>query len=448
METLSVFTADWVIPVSSAPFSDGAVAALGERIVFVGPKSEAERMPGFDRAQKTDLGNAALMPGFVNTHAHLELTVMRGYLENLPFPEWIARLVRTKYRLSDEDLEASALLGAIEAVRSGITTIADTADSSAAFDAMIRTGLRGIAYREVFGPDPAGARASLAALREKVESMRARESHLVRIGVSPHAPYTVSAELFRLVAEFAAARSLDICIHAAESEAESELMLSGSGPFADNLRARGIEWNPPGASTIEYFESLGLLQRSPLLVHCVNVDAGDISLLARTRTRVAHCPKSNAKLGHGRAPLPQLLAANVICGLGTDSVASNNRCDLLDEARHCLLLHRSATRNFDVLTARQAIRLMTLGGAEALGLAAETGSLEVGKKADLAAVSLGSASMAPVNDIEAAVVFSAASSDLLLTAVSGRILFDGIEVKSVDERAVRGAVQRAAARLS
>lgn len=410
------------MPVSGDPIEDGVVVVRDGRIEEVAEWSSLRTMP---LAAVRDLGDAALMPGLVNAHSHLELTVMRGLLEMPDFREWIGRLTDIRLtRMGEEDLLDSARIGALEAARAGVTCCGDTSDSGLPVGALDEAGLRGVVFQEVFGPAPEQVGESMRALGEKLARLENRASDRVRVGVSPHAPYTVSAELFTRVADLAVDRGLAVAIHTAESAAEELFMRNGAGPFAERLAARGIAWHAPQRSTISYLDQLGVLAAQPLLIHAVNATPDDLDAVARTGSRIAHCPKSNAKFAHGVAPLAGMLARGIAVGVGTDSVASNNVCDVLDEARIALLVSRATERVATAVTARSALGLATIGGARALGLEAEIGTLEAGKRADLCAVSLAGVHAAPVYDVEAALVFSSSARDVLLTVVDGEIVFD------------------------
>lgn len=416
-----------MLPISAPPFEDGTVVVTDGRIAYVGPRDRAPR------GEDHDLGDALLLPGLVNVHTHLELTVFRGFLEDLSFPQWIWRLNGVKRAVLDrEQLLDSARLGLVEGVRNGITTYADTCDSGVGFDAMIAAGARGIMYQEVFGPDPADCAKSLEGLQAKVNALRPRETSLVRVGVSPHAPYTVSDALYSAVAEYAAREKLSVAVHIAESEVERQLVERGDGVFAEGLRKRGIDTPPRARSSIELLQQNGVLDGRPLLIHCVRLDAKDVATVAKSRAPVAHCPVSNAKLGHGVSPLLEMLNAGITVGLGSDSVASNNRMDLLAEGRAAILAQRARAARHDALCATDALHLATLGGARALGLEREIGSLEVGKSADLAAFPLAPQVM-PVHDPEAAAVFALPGTCASLVTVAGRELVRAGELLSADD---------------
>ena len=411
------YHARWVLPISRPPISDGTVVEHDGRIAYVGERSGAP--DGTD----IDLGDAALMPGLVNAHTHLELTVMRGFLEDLDFRSWIFRLTRARREtLAPDALLDSARFGIAEGLLAGITTYADTNDSGAPFHAMLDMGVRGISYQEVFGPDPAQCAESLAGLRAKVDALHQRATPLVRAGVSPHAPYSVCDALFEGTAAFAIQDGLPVAVHIAESADESSLVQHALGGWADSHRSRGMEVVPRADSPIRLLERVGVLDARPLLIHCVRVDGGDVGAIAQHDCAIAHCPASNAKLGHGIAPLTEFLRAGIRVGIGSDSVASNNRMDLLDEARLGVLMQRARTAQFNVITASEALELATLGGARALGLESEIGSLDVGKSADLAAFPLDAPRSAPVYDPASALVFAASGRMASFVAVAGRPL--------------------------
>ena len=408
------YHARWVLPITAPAIEHGTVGVENGRIVSVGPRSE---MSDGD----VDLGDALLMPGLVNAHCHLELTAMRGFLEDLDFRRWILRLTAAKRTVfTPVMLLDAARAGLEEGIAAGITTYADTCDSGVVVDAMREYGVRGIMYQELFSPDPAHCADAIRDFKAKLASLRGKTNALVRVGISPHAPYTVSDALFRAATELALAEGLPMAIHVAESDAEWQLVVEGRGVFADGLRGRGIEVAPRATSPIALLATLGVLEARPLLIHCIRANADDLATIAARKSPVAHCPVSNAKLGHGIAPLLEILAAGIDVGIGSDSMASNNRMDLLDEARIALLMQRARVGTHEALSAADVLELATLGGASALGLAAEIGSLEVGKSADLAAFDLGP--VGPTFDPVAAAVFALSATRATFVAVAGNPL--------------------------
>ena len=436
------YHARWVLPITQPPIEDGTVVENDGVITYVGPRSGAP--PGDDH----ELGDAILLPGLVNTHTHLELTAMRGFLENCQFAEWIDKLRKSRNEiLDDEMLLDSARFGIIEGLEAGITTYADTCSSGVAMPAMHEMGVRGVMYQEVFGPDPSQADAAMRELEDRIDRLQSEQTELVTLGVSPHAPYTVSDRLYRAAAQFANSRRLPLAMHIAESEPEHELVVNASGDFAERWKRRGIAVERRARSPIELLEKNGALDRGALLIHCVRVDDADIAIIARRRCAVAHCPASNAKFGHGIAPLLPIMAAGIRVGIGSDSVASNNRMDILDEARLAVLIHRAATRRHDAFGAHQALDLATIGGARALGIDSRVGSLEPGKDADLAAFKTGIARATPFGDPYSAAIFALPGRSAELVAVRGRVLVERGRALGGD-KALAERVRKAGAALA
>ena len=463
----AIYSARWVLPIASAPIENGAVAVEGVRIVGVGAAAEiASRFPD---AAVSDFGTSAILPGLINTHSHLELTAMRGFLENEEhdFFAWLRKLTVARLGLTADDLSVSATCGAIEAARAGITCVGDSSSAAAqSMKAVREIGLRGIIYQESFGPDPRLAAENVAKLRGQLSEMRALEGELVRAGVSPHAPYTVSAPQLEMILRLALDEKLPLMMHAAESSAEASFMRDGTGAFVESLRTRGIEWNAPGISTVQYLERHGVLETKPLLAHCITVDDQDVETIRRAGAGVAHCPKSNAKLRHGRAPFAKFVAAGLKVGLGSDSVASNNNCDILEEARFATLLARvdrggsptvtqgatdtdalADARATATITAEQALFAATLGGARALGIDDQVGALAEGMQADLVVVELEGPHQQPVTDPISALVFSSSGRDVRLTMVAGKDIYRDDQVFRADEKVLRTRIAQVRSKL-
>ncbi len=446
MADTAVYRASWVLPMVQPPIANGAVAVQGDRITFVGVAADAP--PG----TVVDLGDSALMPGLVNVHTHLEITPLRHLLEGLDFAQWIRTLTHLRRtELSDAaDVQVGARIGIAEGLLRGITTYADTSDTATpVMHALTDMGVRGVVYKEVFGPDPQQCANALVTLRDAVRALRNVATDRVRVGVSPHAPYSVSKKLFSAVAMFAIAEQLPMAVHLAESAFEEQLVTQGEGPYADNWRSRNID--PAGASarsSVALLHDAGSLRAKPLIIHGVRMDAADIALLVETGCAVAHCPVSNARFGHGIAPLQEMLDAGLRVGIGTDSVASNNRMDLLDETRVAHLMACARTQSWRTFPAAQALWHATAGGAAALGLWDTLGALTVGAPADLCAFPLDGLAALPVADVCDALMHGVAGAPARMTVASGVVkVQNGALVDAVAHAADRVRAHDITARL-
>jgi cytosine/adenosine deaminase-related metal-dependent hydrolase len=401
--------ARWLLPVDGPPIERGALlVAPSGRLEAVGPDAAVPRPHD---VPAVEFEHAAILPGLINTHTHLELTGFAGQVPDGEFPGWIGRLRQLKSTRKPAEYLAAARRGLQDCYASGVTTVADTGDSGAVMRALSETDGSGVAYQEVFGPDPSRADESLAMLQSSVRELAPLVTRRLRIGVSPHAPYTVSGPLFRAVATWACAERLPLAVHVAESPAESQFLLTHSGPFADAWLARGIPLpSSRGRTPVAWLADHGVLSENSLCIHAVQVGSQDIQRLAGAGAAVAHCPQSNQAHGHGVAPVQALLDAGIRLGLGTDSVVSVGALDLLAEAR--------AAGALLSLDADQLLELCTLGGARAIGVDSETGSLRVGKWADCTVIRVPPGPGSPAQR-----VLASSPADVLLTCVGGREVY-------------------------
>jgi 5-methylthioadenosine/S-adenosylhomocysteine deaminase len=404
-------SARWVLPIGEPPVERGALLVGPDgRIMAVGNELDVPRPVD---ALAEDFGEALLLPGLVNTHTHLELTGVGGGPPEPDFAAWLRRLRAAKATRAPDGFLAAACRGLADCWAAGVTTVADTGDSGAVIQALAEAGGSGIAYQEVFGPHPDQRDESLAGLERQVERLGQYVGGRVRIGVSPHAPYSVSGPLYAATAEFARRAGLPLAVHVAESAAESALLARGAGEFADAWQARGIPLpSPLGRTPVAWLEEHGVLSERTLCIHAVRVAGQDIGRLVRAGAAVAHCPLSNRAHGHGAAPLAGLLAASLRVGLGTDSAMSVGALDLLAEAR--------AAGELAGLSAARALSLCTLEGAGALGLEGEVGSLAPGKWGDCVVIR-------PPRGLEGAppeeLVLASGPRDVLVTLVGGRDVY-------------------------
>lgn len=403
---MRVLAADWVLPVDGPPIERGAVAFEDGRIVAVGSPSE------LGPADET-YEDAIIVPGFVNAHSHLEYAVYAGFGDGLDFGPWIMVHVARKRLLDTDDAVAIARLGAAQCLTSGVTTLSDASFSGAAAQACAELGLRAIVAFEVFGQDAS----AIGGFVGKREAAAEWLGDLVRPGISPHAPYTVSADLYAACDEL----GLPVVTHLSESAAERQWLLDGTGPWEEYAHLLGP---PIGTTSIRMLAERGLLSERVVAAHCVQIDAEEIELLASSGVGVAHCPRSNALLGCGIAPVRALLDAGVRVGLGTDSPASTPSFDVFEELRAAVYGARTREQRADALGAREALELATLGAARALRLEDEVGSLTPGKSADLAVVSLRGSPYFPVEDPSAAIVFGGSAERVLCTVVQGNAQYE------------------------
>jgi 5-methylthioadenosine/S-adenosylhomocysteine deaminase len=402
-----VLSADWVLPVEGRPIEGGAVAIEHGRIVAVGSAT--------DLGSTTHYPDAIIVPGFVNAHSHLEYSVYGGFGDGLgDFAEWVSVHIQRKARIGWDEFVDIARLGAAQCLASGVTTVGDCSYSGATAIACAELGLRAIVYLEVFGADVPRALERFAATRDRAA---AAFSDRVRPGVSPHAPYSVSLELYVACAEL----GLPIATHLSESASEITYLQTGEGDWSGY---RDLLVAPPGTTGPRLLAANGLLGAHVVAAHCVCVDAEEIELLAATRTGVAHCVRSNAALGCGVAPLAALRASAASVGIGTDSPASAPSLDYFEELRSVLLSARARAQRPDILTAAETLELATIGSARALGLDREVGSLVPGKRADLAVVSLAGSAYLPVEDPATAVVFGGSPERILATFVDGEARYE------------------------
>ncbi len=418
-ENSVLISARWVVPVEpqgtvldwhSVAVRDGAIEA-------VMPTDRA--LEAYPDLARVELPDHALIPGLVNAHTHAAMTLMRGLADDLSLMRWLQEHIwpAEAKHVSAQFVRDGTLLACAEMLRGGITCFNDMYFfPEAAVEAALEAGLRGsigmivIDFPTVYASDPDDYLAKGLALRD-----RYRDHPMLSFCLAPHAPYTVSDRAFGKIATLAA--ELDCPVHCHVHETEDEI-------------ARSVAEH--GVRPLERLRALGIVGPNLISVHSVHLSAQEIAMLARHGSSVAHCPSSNLKLASGFAPVAAMLAEGVNVALGTDGAASNNRLDAFQEMRQAALLAKAVAKDAEALPAHAALSLATLGGARALGLAARIGSIEPGKRADLAAVRLAGPELVPIFDPVSHLVYCAGRSDVSDVWVDGVRKMAGRTLKHMD----------------
>jgi cytosine/adenosine deaminase-related metal-dependent hydrolase len=329
-------------------------------------------------AEIVDWGSAVLIPGLVNAHTHLELTCLHGQLTRFSsFFDWILQLIERRREWTPKEYIESARLGAQMCLSSGTTLVGDISASGVSWEALKPLTLRKVVFEEALSFLPENVNQSLASLQARLK--RGRRDKLLRIGVSPHAPYSVSRELYRAIAALAREKELPLATHLAETREELEFLRSGTGPikaFLESVNAWPENWTPPAVDPVSYLEQLGVLDGPVLLIHCNYLDSDSMKKILRSRSSVVYCPRSHGFFGHKDHPVRELLDLGVNVALGTDSLASNDSLSILDEMRFLFESRKD-------LKAEEIFRIATLNGAAALGFGSNLGRLRRGYRADM-----------------------------------------------------------------
>jgi 5-methylthioadenosine/S-adenosylhomocysteine deaminase len=414
-------------------FSPGFVGIRGGRIAGLGPVDPDTARP---RAETCiDARGGIIMPGLVNTHTHLPMTLFRGLADDLPLETWLQDHIFPAERrhITPATVAWGARLACAEMLLSGTTTCCDgyfLEDQVAA--AVAESGMRAVLGQGVIDfaapgvPDPAG---NITTAREFLVHWRSR-APLITPAVFCHSPYTCSADTLRAAKALAAEHGVLFQIHAAETRQE-----------CDESRDRH------GLSPIAYLERLGLLTPGTLLVHCVWADERDIERIAAGGAAISHNPQSNMKLASGIAPVTDFLAAGITVGLGTDGCASNNDLDLLHEMDTAAKLHKVKSGDPTACPARTVVEMATIRGAEAVGLGAVTGSLEIGKAADITVLAADAPHLVPIYHPASHLVYAARGDDVREVLVAGRRLVAGGRLQSLDIAEIRRQVTAIARKI-
>lgn len=395
----------------NSSINDGTnVGIEGDRIKFIGDMPE-----DFTADKIIDGTGKIVMPGLVNAHTHVAMSLFRNYADDIPFEEWLTEKIwPLEAKLTEEQIYWGSMLGIAEMIRSGVTCFADMyffvdQTARAAEESGIRASLsRGLVEDE-------DARLKLEETKELAAKWHNKAEGRISIMAGPHAPYTCGAEYLKSIVEMSSELSIGIHIHLSES-----------------IKEVRESYNLFGMSPISRMNEIGLFERPTLAAHCVHLSDEDIGILSEKQVNVVNNPGSNLKLGNGFAPVEKLLSAGVNVALGTDGAASNNNLNMFEEINLVSLINKGINRDTTSVPAYTALLMATVNGAKTLGLEEQLGTIVPGKKADIIMLDLKKPHFCPRYNLASSLVYSAQASDVSEVIVNGRILMEAGELTLID----------------
>lgn len=401
---------------------DAGVAIAHGRIVAVGSSSDILRM--YSAPQRVDATGKLIVPGLINGHTHVPMTLFRGLADDLDLQEWLTKYIfpAEAKNVTEEFVRVGTRLGLAEMIRGGTTTYCDMYYfEDAIADETAKAGMRGVLGETVIDFPVADNKTNAEAMAYVERFVQKWKGHeLIVPAIAPHAPYTVSEEHLKAVRAFSDRTGAPIVTHISETKREVD----------DSLKAKG-------ASPVDYLARIGFLNERVIAAHMVWPSAGEIEILKRAGVGVVHNPQSNMKLASGVAPVPKMMAEGLRVGLGTDGAASNNDLSMWEEMDTAAKLHKVFSGDPKVMSAEEAFSLATIGGARALHLEKEIGSIETGKRADLVIVNRDSLNQIPLYNVYSDLVYATKASDVETVIINGRIVMRDRRLLTLDEAAIK-----------
>jgi 5-methylthioadenosine/S-adenosylhomocysteine deaminase len=401
---------------------NGGVAVSRGRIVAVGPRADIQAR--YAAAKVVDGSGRAIIPGLINGHTHVPMTLFRGIADDLDLNEWLTKYIfpAEAKNVTEEFVRAGTRLGLAEMIRGGTTTYCDMYYFEDAIAAETATaGMRGVLGETIIDFPAPDNKTHAEAMAYAERFVKKWQGHpLIRAAIAPHAPYTVSEEHLRAIRAFADRTGAPVVTHLAETRKEVE----------DITKSKG---RPP----VAYLASINFLNDQVIAAHVVHAGRDEIALLKRFGVGVVHNPQSNMKLASGVAPVPEMLDAGVALGLGTDGAASNHDLSLWEEMDTGAKLHKVFTGDPRVVSAREAFAMATIGGARALHMERDIGSIESGKRADLVIVDLDHLHQIPLYNIYAQLVYATKAADVRTVIIEGRMVMEDRRLLTLDEPEIK-----------